>query len=83
MTDYSVYGSPYADRYANWTVAINSTIYGPNSEPVSNWTPVDKWVITIGAVPEPSTVVLLGMAGIACVCWRFRKSQRPDANPVS
>lgn len=47
-SDYSLYGSPYADRFSNWSVAVNATRHGLPSQPYKDWTPVDSMLINIG-----------------------------------
>ncbi len=73
LSDYSLYGSPYADRFSNWSVAVNATLYGQPDQPISEWIPVDRMVITIGPVPEPTTAVLLIGAGTALMALRRRR----------
>jgi len=72
MSGYSLYGSPYADRYSDWSVAVNATLYGLPSQPISQWTPVDQMVITIGPIPEPSSALLLMGAGVLGLVRRKR-----------
>jgi hypothetical protein len=59
MGNYSLYGSPYADRFSKWAVAINATAYGLPSQPYNAWTPVDSMVINIGPTSQPVLAVPL------------------------
>ncbi|WP_309399617.1 hypothetical protein [Cerasicoccus maritimus] len=77
LADYSIYGSPYADRYGEWGVDLNATVYGLDLDPV------DKWVITLGAVPEPSHYTMMaGIAVLIGVVWlrRLDNSSSPRRN---
>lgn len=74
LTSNQIYGSPYADRMSQWTVALNSTKAGPNSLPYSDWTNVASMVLTIGpvAAPEPSTYGLLGLGALSLLMLFYR-----------
>jgi len=77
----SMYGSPYADRMANWTVALNSTAYGANDTPYSNWTPVSTMVLTIGStnsVPEPPLYPLFGLGIITIMLTKVLHRRLKD-----
>ncbi|WP_269542939.1 PEP-CTERM sorting domain-containing protein [Cerasicoccus fimbriatus] len=68
LAGYSIYGSPYADRYGEWGVDLNSTVFGPDLDPV------DKWVITLGTVPEPSHYAMIaGAVALLGVVWLRRR----------
>ncbi len=66
MSDFSLYGSPYADRFSGIDVTLFTTKYGLPSQPYSEWVPVDRLVVTIGpaTVPEPCSFFLFAASGL-------------------
>jgi hypothetical protein len=72
-SDFTVYGSPFADRFSEWTVALQTTAFGPGDVPFSQWTPVTSMTLYIGPIPEPSTLLLLAGAGAVMAMRRRRR----------